>query len=290
MMRRFICLLSFVLLLGFASNTLAANCWWGDGAMDQDYSNWQNWWHEGVGDNNAPGPADTAAINIGGDRSLIGRHPIFSAGSTMTVSSTLIGFWNPGRMDMTGGDLTNTGTLAVGYAGGTSAGTSHSQLNISGGNLYAEWMWCGSAYDGNTWRNDGKVVMTGGTLTVGGGLYMNDPLVWGTGPAPSSGFLDLYVGTVTLNDLYMLANDTIRISAATLDLPGIGIDTDDLAVRVLSDYVTNGYIVAGTGRTLDVAFYDNGDDGQGIIITAIPEPMTIALLGLGGLFLRRRKR
>jgi hypothetical protein len=29
--------------------------------------------------------------------------------------------------------------------------------------------------------------------------------------------------------------------------------------------------------------------GEGIPITAVPEPMTIALLGLGGLFLRRRR-
>ncbi len=32
-----------------------------------------------------------------------------------------------------------------------------------------------------------------------------------------------------------------------------------------------------------------GSTGEGLVVTVIPEPMTIALLGLGGLFLRRRK-
>lgn len=34
---------------------------------------------------------------------------------------------------------------------------------------------------------------------------------------------------------------------------------------------------------------DNWAYGSAVTITAVPEPMTIALLGLGGLFLRRRK-
>jgi len=75
--------------------------------------------------------------------------------------------------------------------------------------------------------------------------------------------------------------------------PGTFVDTgmdliiaeDDTTHRPMSVYATQAELPAGTYRfgamPIDKNFY---------IIGAVPEPMTLALLGLGGLALVRRKR
>jgi hypothetical protein len=54
----------------------------------------------------------------------------------------------------------------------------------------------------------------------------------------------------------------------------------------LTGLLIDGITMAGEGGRIDLL-----DDALGVMdsVTVVPEPMTIALLGLGGLFLRRRK-
>jgi hypothetical protein len=55
----------------------------------------------------------------------------------------------------------------------------------------------------------------------------------------------------------------------------------------LTGLLVDGITLSGTGGTLDLIDADTFTTLQSV--TVVPEPMTIALLGLGGLFLRRRK-
>jgi|GEM_PF-2056883 len=61
----------------------------------------------------------------------------------------------------------------------------------------------------------------------------------------------------------------------------------DLTLGGLSDYAE--YEKTGTGGSWVWAAFTEGDLGD-LVIYQIPEPMTVALLGLGGLFLLRRRK
>ena len=56
------------------------------------------------------------------------------------------------------------------------------------------------------------------------------------------------------------------------------------------DWLTFDMTAGAVGTSIDVSVVSfSGFDGDSLSISVIPEPMTIGLLGLGGLFLRRRK-
>ena len=71
-------------------------------------------------------------------------------------------------------------------------------------------------------------------------------------------------------------------------------DDDPDTWDIIAGTQFNGTItVGGTTGTYSIYLYDSGWTSTGVkdtlALTIVPEPMTIALLGLGGLFLRRRK-
>jgi len=98
--------------------------------------------------------------------------------------------------------------------------------------------------------------------------------------------------TLVLNAAYVGTMDMFM-----LPLPGIALDH----IAIHCDGLGDVYIVAGVDRTGGslygpVVWYGGGQAGTDLeattgqlIVHQIPEPMTVLLLGLGGLFLRRRK-
>lgn len=126
---------------------------------------------------------------------------------------------------------------------------------------------CIIAYSGT-----GVLNMSGGTLDVGGTLGVG----WNGG---SSGTVNLSGGTITPNNINFSAGSFIDITGGQIVL-----STD--WSNWVTDKVNNGYII-GYGGTGTVEW----DVSGGLTtITAVPEPATLTLLGLGAFAALRKRR
>jgi len=108
---------------------------------------------------------------------------------------------------------------------------------------------------------------------------------------PSNGTFNSFLDFVTSDALA----DLEAISTATSG--SIAAGSSIFSFSFVAPTVVGTYNI-DTGFDADwVSFFDaaavdqwaNVVDGDSLAVTVVPEPMTIALLGLGGLFLRRRK-
>ena len=161
----------------------------------------------------------------------------------------------------------------------------------------------------------GHFTMTGGIIDA---PYMNIPNQWGTGPiikgeaSITGGIFNanwigigqaVGVGSLTVggNAVINLASSLILnkdgAGTASLDISGNAImnivgghtNPDDLAaeIELYEDYAAVGWLTANGGADMPVIGYDDSTD---MITIAVPEPTTLLLLGLGGLFIRRKNR
>ena len=111
----------------------------------------------------------------------------------------------------------------------------------------------------------GRTPADAATWTGGNSVYV---------PPSIAGAANTYYGTTSAMDLWQAWHTT-------------GSPTGYIGIGVLSEFELN---VTDLSSDIYIAMWDsNWIDVAGAGVTLIPEPMTMVLLGLGGLFLRRRK-
>ena len=324
MKRKFCLMCTFVLLFGFVGST-AASVWWTGAGGDNYWSNPGNWGPDD-GDGFGYYVADTAGSTILVDATHsatagtgarigynngIGGNPVTVniTGGSLTSGETRLAYYAGGAcvINVSGtGQFINTTYIRSSY----STTLTNSTVSISDDGYISV---------GTYWRHSEKgqghiTIEDNGLLEIvdyldladsSGDGYLN---IYDNGKLVVGGLFDVGAkvgsasGTTTVN----LHDGTIQ--AGSLDMVGlvpgdyaglIDIELGELLLKgdlrsdtTLLGWISSDYIVgyAGTGSVVvGTSLVDIGGVDY-TLITAIPEPATVMLLGLGGLALIRRKR
>lgn len=253
-------ILNLVLLMVvcIAGNVLAAD-YWASGVTGP----WNDTWTWGSA-TDYPVAGDKAYLNLGSSVSI--------DGTAEAAAELQVGSWS-GNSDLVSLSIANAGSLNVsGWTYIGAAAGDVGKLTIGSGSTFTADDALNVGYNGN----GTMIVDGGGIVNADGGLFVSNPWADGTG----AGLLSLLDGTVNVGtDFAMSAAGIIDIHAGTLSIYGLWYDGP------LNTYIGDNWII-GYGGTQSV---DLNHVGDYTVLTAVPEPATLCLLGLGGLLIRRKK-
>lgn len=293
----------------FDVDTSDGNGWQGGvlpGSLDQARANWGGW----VGNTITLGGAAPSVqrFQLGVDES--GTLVVNNGGSITSLADSKVGNnnWVTGKLVINaGGTVTNTswfgvatgngGTKAAGYDPSnptTTWGATYGVVEINGGTLNITshlWMATGGVNASNPGGPTSIAFMTindGGVVNVGGNLGLGT--INASTPSAGGGVAVINVNDGGLLNLYQWSSTTSIMDGSVLNINGTGtVIVGGNRGAEADAYFALGKIASDLGGIQWV--YTPGDPGQDYTtITAIPEPATVALLGLGALGLLRKKK
>ncbi|MBN2455115.1 MAG: PEP-CTERM sorting domain-containing protein [Sedimentisphaerales bacterium] len=264
MQKKLLLMLSCVLVFCLTGSTLAVNVWWYGADDDGDWFNGNNYSNSAVplsdtGVNWSVSGLSKAPIDISSGAALCSSLWSYNESNTHTT------------MTISGGSITGTGYLLT----GTGSLSGKSTFYLEDGTITFPRVIVGhNIYSGAT--DKGYLHMTGGTLNATSSLELHK--------ADSLGQLNLYGGTINAGVLYMDTGHLLDITEGVMYLDGDQTDAGD----DLQTWITDDWIIAYGGAGTVMSEYNFGSDQTKV--WGIPEPATIALLGLGGLVLMRKRK
>lgn len=216
-----------------------------------------------------------AAYVTGADNAYLnGGTTVTVDGTTEQAAEIWVGSWSnvsdTSTLNVTNnGNLSIGGQLLIGVARGD-GWVDTGVVNVDSGSTLTTGGNLEVGHNGN-----GTLNINGGEVTVGGDLYAPNP--WGTS---DYGEINLYDGVLTVNGFGMNSAGKINIENGELRILG------DWYVTTVSEYSGQGLVVGLVGDgELSIVL-----DGDYTVVTAVPEPLTISLLGLGAVGLLRKRR
>jgi hypothetical protein len=176
-------------------------------------------------------------------------------GGSLDYYSTRIGFLSTGLFTLNDGSVNATDAT---YIGGDAARAGDGFLQINGGTLSTLNLFIGL---GNAGNNYGTVEINGGMLEIlGDDPTKNNYLQFGL------------LGKMEIN------------GTGTLKWMGDRVGVIDY---MASDDFDNRIYTSEAGKWIEAVYYEDGDY---TLATVVPEPSTMVILGLGGLFVTHRRK
>ena len=280
MRKRWIILIALCLITCVTASSFAADIQWFGGAHDRDWSNAANWNSNLVPPGPVPTGVDKAKLNfVWGNPGPIVSTPGAIANEIFISEDRDLG--TIGEQSLTvasGGVLTANGQVLLGYWGADArAGlpASEGRLIMTGGtaNLLSHLF---VGFTGN-----GDLQIDNGTLNVGGMFGLG----WNTGTASvdiSGGLLHTEQWDFTHASSYTFNFSELRTSLGDGEWVQNHFWKNEIQALVNAGKITTS--VAGAHVQVD---WD--PVAERTHVYAIPEPVTIALLGLGALFIGRKR-